>query len=507
MPTVDVISLTLPVLLAVVGALACLGAEPFLGDARKHGVLPWVAAIALLAAGAALAMTASGQVAGVFAMDGARRWLCAAVIAAALVAVGGLQQSLDRDRYPGGEAYGLALVSAAGAMLMVMSADLMALFVALETTSLGVYCLVGLRRERRDSNEALLKYFIMGAVFGAVFLYGLALTYGATGTTRLGASAIAGREQLWMLGQGLVMVALLFKVGVVPFHFWSPDAYTGAPAAVTGFMGAVIKVAGFAALGALWLNLVAARSGSHPGGVLPLDVAVAVTPVAVRSLLVFSTLFLLLALMSILIGNFSALRQTSARRLIAFSSVAQAGYMLLAFVLPLSQAEKAFSLGILWVYVVGYAVATAGALTAIAALAGRQDDGDSLTGLAGQGRAAPFHGLVLTIFVASFAGLPPTIGFLGKFLVFGDLVAKGHVVAAVIAMVLAIVAAGYYLKLLVVVWGPHAKESAVSGGDLLARWALAGAALATVLLLIRPDAISRPVGLAAPAPGLVTAAR
>lgn len=498
MPHADVISLTLPVLLVLAGALACIGAEPFLGERRKHDALPWVAALALLAAGAALAFATPGHLHGVFAMDGARRWLGAAVVASALVAVGGLQQSLGRDRFAGGEPYGLALIASAGALLMVMSNDLIALFVALETTSLAVYCLVGLRRQRSDSNEALLKYFVMGAVFGAVFVYGLALTYGATGTTRLGAAALAGREQLWLLGQALVMVALLFKVGVVPFHFWSPDAYTGAPAAVTGFMGAVIKVAGFAALGAVWLNLVAARAGTHPGGVLALDAAVIVTPAAAKGLLVFTTLFLLLALMSILIGNFSALRQTSARRLVAFSSVAQAGYMLLALVLPLSSLDETFSLGALWLYVVGYAVATAGAMTAIAAMAGREDGDDTLAGLAGQGRASPFHGAVLTVFVASFAGLPPTVGFLGKFLVFGDLVGKGHVLVAVIAMVMAVVAAGYYLKLLVAVWSGQPKESAVEGPDLLGRWVLAGAAVVTVLLMLCPDLISRPVAPAAP---------
>jgi NADH-quinone oxidoreductase subunit N len=501
MPHADVISLTLPVLLVLAGALACIGAEPFLGERRKHDALPWVAALALLAAGAALACATPGHLHGVFAMDGARRWLGAAVVASALVAVGGLQQSLGRDRFAGGEPYGLALIGAAGALLMVMSNDLIALFVALETTSLAVYCLVGLRRQRSDSNEALLKYFVMGAVFGAVFVYGLALTYGATGTTRLGAAALAGREQLWLMGQALVMVALLFKVGVVPFHFWSPDAYTGAPAAVTGFMGAVIKVAGCAALGAGGLHRVAARAGVFPGGqggVLALDAAVIVTPAAAKGLLVFTTLFLLLALMSILIGNFSALRQTSARRLVAFSSVAQAGYMLLALVLPLSSLDETFSLGALWLYVVGYAVATAGAMTAIAAMAGREDGDDTLAGLAGQGRASPFHGAVLTVFVASFAGLPPTVGFLGKFLVFGDLVGKGHVLVAVIAMVMAVVAAGYYLKLLVAVWSGQPKESAVEGPDLLGRWALAGAAAVTVLLMLCPDLISRPVAPAAP---------
>jgi NADH-quinone oxidoreductase subunit N len=188
---------------------------------------------------------------------------------------------------------------------------------------------------------------------------------------------------------------------------------------------------------------------------------------------------------------------------VAFSSVAQAGYMLLALVLPLSSQVESFALGALWLYVVGYGLATAGAMTAIAAMAGREDGNDTLAGLAGQGRVSPLHGAVLTVFVASFAGLPPTVGFLGKFLVFGDLVAKGHVLVAVIAMVMAVVAAGYYLKLLVAVWAGQTKESAVDGPDLLGRWALVGAALVTVLLLVRPDLIARPA--APPAPSAIAA--
>jgi NADH-quinone oxidoreductase subunit N len=493
MPHADLFSLMLPVLLTLAAGCATLVAEPFLHKSdAKHAWLPWIGAVILVLAGMVLAFAPTGELNGLYALDDARRWLLAAILGATVISLGGLQQTLSRDRFPGGEAYALACFGAAGAMLMVMASNFLGLFVALEVMSLAIYALVGLRRHDKASNEALLKYFIMGAVFSAVLVYGMALIYGATGSIAYGAPALAGREHLWMLGHGLVIVALLFKVGVVPFHFWSPDAYAGAPAAVTGYMGAVVKVGGFAALGALWLNMVAAVSGTHPGGVLALDAAITVSSDGARFLRVFTTLFMLLALMSILIGNFSALRQTSTRRMIAFSSVAQAGYMLMALVLPLSRVDEVVSLGALWLYLVGYAIATAGALAVIAAMAGREDRGDDLAGLSGQGRVQPFLGLCLTVFVAGFAGLPPVAGFFGKFLIFADLVNKGQILIAVIALVLAVVAAGYYLKLIISVWSGKTTEAAEPGDQVLVRWALAAGAIATLLVAVRPDALSRP---------------
>ena len=494
MPTVSLFALLAPVILLLVGGLAALGSEPFLDRKAKHTWLPWIVALAAVAGLASLAWTPVGQVHGLLALDTARTWLVGAVLASTAIGIAGLQQSLSRDEFEGGEPYALMAFASVGAVLMVMAADLLALFIGLEIASLSIYALVGLRRDRRDSHEGLFKYFIMGAVFSAIFLYGLAMTYGATGSTAYGAPVIVGREKLLLLGHALVILGLLFKVGAVPFHTWSPDAYTGAPVAVTGFMGSVVKVGGFAALGAIWLNASATASGSHVGGVLALDTAVTLTAEGATFLKPFSMLFLVLGLVSIVIGNFSALRQVSIRRLVAFSSVAHAGYMLFALALPVlaDQGTSTVQLGSLWYYLVGYAVATAGALTAVAALSGKTDDGDQLHLLAGQGRTQPFYGVVLTVFVASFAGLPPTIGFLGKFLIFGDLVGKGYVVWAIASMVLAIVGAGFYLKLLVSLWSAAGKEAAAAGSSIMTRWTVAAAAVAVVVLMACPDLLTRP---------------
>jgi len=483
MPPVDWFPTLLPAVLVACGGLLCLGFEPFLDRAGKHRLLPWLAAIALFAAGVAQACLAgNGVVGGVLAMDGARAWLCLAAIAAALISQAGMQQSLARDDYPGGEPYALSLFATTGVLVMVMAVNSIALFLGLELASLSVYALVGLRRHRTDSNEALFKYFIMGAVFSAIFLYGAALTYGATGSVQSGHAPLVGREALFHLGQGLMLIGLLFKVGAVPFHFWSPDAYTGAPAAVTGFMGAVIKVGGFAALGNWWLSLVAIENG-RAAGVLSLAEPV-LTGGGLPGLDRFKLVIMVVALFSLVLGNFSALRQTSARRLLAFSSVAHAGYMLLAFDLPAGVGTV--NLSGLWFYLVGYAVATAGALTALATLSGREDTGDDLVGLAGQGRAHPFHGVVATIFLVSFAGVPPTAGFLGKYLIFAGLVGKGQLYVTLFAMVMAVVGAAYYFRLVVTLWGGGRSDRSATPVPALSTWTLGLAAAAMLLLVVAP---------------------
>ncbi len=506
MPPADLFPFLLPLCLVAAGGLLCLGLEAFLPRASKHRLLPWLAALAVVAAGIAQALNnGDGHVHGMFAMDGARAWLCLAILAATAISLGGLQQTLERDDYPGGEPYALTMFAAVGTMLMVMANDAIALFMGLELASLSIYALVGLRRHRLDANEALFKYFAMGAVFSAIFLYGIALTYGATGFTAFGHAPLGERQGLFILGQSLMVIGLLFKVGAVPFHFWSPDAYTGAPVAVTGFMGAVIKVGGFAALGALWLNLLAITGGIEIASPLALNATLVLPAESLDAphLHKFHLVFLVSAVLSLLLGNFSALRQTSARRMIAFSSVAHAGYMLLAFALPAIAADGSctIQLASLWYYLVAYAITTAGALTAIAALSGRDDAADDLAGLSGRGRAKPLHGAVLTVFMASFAGVPPTAGFLGKYLVLSDLVAKEQIWLAIIAMLVAVVGAAYYLRLVITVWsapaGDHDEVAEPTPG--LSAWGLSLAALAVVALIAAPMLMS-PTKPAASAP-------
>jgi len=483
----DVFPLFTPALLAAIGGLICLALEPFLGKSGKHSVLPWIGGLAMVAAGIALVSqsAAPAHFHDIFAMDPARQWLCLGILAAAAISFGGLQQTLSRDKFPGGEPYALTAFATVGALLMAMAVDTIALFIGIELASLAIYALVGLRRHRLESNEALFKYFVMGAIFSAIFLYGAALSYGATGSTHFGAAVLDGRTGLYQLGSTLLVIGLLFKVGAVPFHFWTADAYTGAPSVVTGFMAAVIKVGAFAGLGSFVLASLAQASGVHPlVGPLPLDSAVVLTAHAAETHERLGVAILIIALLSLMVGNFSALRQTSVRRMLAFSSVAHAGYVLLALV-P-AQAGGTVQLTGFVYYLLGYAIATAGAFAALAAVSSRDDLGDDLDGLSGQGRAHPFHGLMATVFLVSIAGIPPTVGFMGKYLIFSDLVGKGNVAAAAFGMLMAVIGAAYYLRLVITLWTGSRVEERRVAPHALSSCTLAVAAVAVIALVAAP---------------------
>jgi len=497
MDPAPLLPLLAPIAIALAGGLVALVAEPFLHGAAKHRWLPWIVAVALLGAAVAQVFAPGGHVDSILGNDHVRRWLALAVIGATGCSLGGLQQSLARDRFAGGESYALAAFAAAGVMGMVAALDAIALFVAVETAALAIYALVGLRRHRPESNEALLKYFVMGAVFSAVFLYGAALHYGATGSTRFGAAFLAGRGQIELLGLSLMAAGLLFKAGLVPFHAWAPDAYTGAPVAVTGLMGAIVKVGAFAGLGALWLGAAAAD-----GRPVSLDASVVPAATARPILEPLGLLITAGAILSMVVGNFAALKQTSVRRLIGFSAVAHAGYMALAFLLPAG--DGAIDLHPLWLYAVGYALATAGALAALSVLSGGDDQGDTLQGLHGRGRQAPLYGLVLTIFLASFAGLPPTLGFLGKFTVLFQTVDRGGWLIALVGLVAAVAGAGAYLRLAVLLWAGQPKEAPPAGPELMTRWGVACAAVLVVGLTAWPrPLVSTTPAAAPPAPAAV----
>jgi NADH-quinone oxidoreductase subunit N len=501
---IDLIAVLGPFALVALGGLVCLASEPFLKAEAKHRYLPWIG-FAFLAA-AALAQVAllgtRADLDGVIVADPIRGWLVLATIGATLCGLAGLQYGLDRDRFPGGEPYALLHLAACGVILMVVSSGFVVTFVGMELASLAVYSAVGLDRSRRESGEALLKYLVMGAVFGGLFAYGMALTYGATGSVAYGAAAVEGRDILLILGHALMALGLLFKVGAVPFHFWSPDAYTGAPLAITGFMAAVMKIGGFTALGAIWLNLLVAVQG---GLVTPLALGepAPVSPEVSAAVGRLPLILISVGVLSLLLGNFSALGQTSLRRLLAYSGVAHAGYLLMALALPGAEGAMQLSLGGLWFYLISYAAASAGLMACAAVMVG-PNDADELDRLGGAARRHPFVGVVFTLLAASLAGFPPTAGFLGKYLIFADLVAKGEIALTVVAMLMAVVGAYYYLRLIIAVWsGPSTSKQPAMGS--LGTIAVSVAAILVILLLILPDLVLgagyvRPVGVAAIGP-------
>ena len=441
-----------PVILVALGALASLAAEPFLKDENKHKVIPWIASVFVVFGMASFYLVNTGVCHDLYAMDPIRRLLGLTVLLCALLGVAGLQWTLAHEKHKGGEAYGLLLLASCGAVLMTQSVDFLALFIAMELTSFPVYALVGIRRKDQNAGEGVFKYFVSGSIFSAVFLYGVSLVYGATGTTHFSTTIIEGRETLYAVGALLAIFGLLFKAGAAPVHFWVADVYTGASVAVTGFMAAVVKVGALAALGSLWIGMLVTRAGVAGAWNLAEPVTAAGQWPSLYHVVI------IVAVLSIVIGAFSGLAQKSIRRIIAFSAVMNAGFIVLGLLLPNYLGEGTVQLGSMYYFLITYAIASAGALTGIAYLAGKEDKNENLEDIQGAGRRHPFVALGVAVCLASLAGLPPASGFLAKFALFTGAFSAGLSKVAIFAFVLSLVAAVYYLRIAFVLFAPLKKQ-------------------------------------------------
>jgi NADH-quinone oxidoreductase subunit N len=333
---------------------------------------------------------------------------------------------LERTGLDQPEYYPLMVLSATGAMVMAGAGDLITLLLGLEITSLAVYVLSAWRQGARESQEAGMKYFLLGAFASAVLIYGIALTYGATGNfgyPAIGqALADPGFASLTLatLGGILLLGGLGFKASLVPFHQWAPDAYTGAPTAVTTFMSVVVKTAAFAAL---------------------LRVAVSILPGLAP---VASEVLVWIVGLTMVLGNLAAYVQRGVKRMLAYSAVAHAGYLGLAVLAVDFGGLRAA----IW-YLTAYTLMTAGAFAILTLLADRLDHGDDLERFAGLARSRPWVAAAMALFMLSLAGIPPLAGFAGKVMVFGAALAAGHFVLAVVGILTSVVAAAYYFRLIV----------------------------------------------------------
>ena len=348
---------------------------------------------------------------------------------------------VKRMRINQAEYYALLLAATLGMIVMSASNDLITIFLGLELMSLALYVLVGFRRSRLESNEAAMKYFLLGAFASGFLLYGIALLYGATGTTHLErmAAFLAGSpllsNPLLLMGGLLVLVGLGFKVAAVPFHMWTPDAYEGAPTTVTGYMSAGAKAAGFAAL--LRLALVA----------LP-DLQASWKPVLIA-----------IAALTMTVGNVTALLQTNLKRMLAYSSIAHAGYVLVAVVAGGNEGAAAAVF-----YLAIYSLMNLGAFGIVALLGRDQDEPVLLSDLAGLGFKNPALAFALTIFMLSLGGIPPTAGFMGKFYVFRAAVQAGQIPLVIVGVLNSVVSIFYYLRVTVALYmeQPAGEPTAVS---------------------------------------------
>lgn len=347
------------------------------------------------------------------------------------------------------EVFPLALFALTGMMLFPASNDLITMFIALEILSLPLYLLCGLARRRRLlSQEAALKYFLLGALSSAFFIYGVALLYGYSGSFELAAidAALRTSQQgpgLLLAGMGLLGVGLLFKFGAVPFHSWTPDVYVGAPTPVTGFMAVCTKIA---AIGAL-LRVFYVALGADRWDWQPLMTIIAIATMAVGAIL--------------------AIAQTDVKRMLAYSSIAHAGFLMTAFVGAWQGTTGADGGGLTSVssimfYLVAYGAATIGAFAVITMVRNAGGESTSLTSWAGLGKRSPLTAIVFSVFLLSFAGIPMTGGFIGKWTVFAAAWSGGAQWLVVAAVVLSVIAAFFYVRVIVLMFFADPSEGGPS---------------------------------------------
>lgn len=335
-----------------------------------------------------------------------------------------------------GEYYALLLLATAGMFVMVASVDLITVFLGLELMSIPIYALAGFDRRKLRSNEAGLKYFLIGAFASAVLLYGMALIYGATGHTDFAgikANFDLG-SPLAMMGLALFIVGFSFKVSAVPFHQWTPDVYEGAPTSVTAFMSVTVKASAFAILLRFMLY-------GLPG-------------ISER----VHELFWILAALTMVVGNFMAVIQTNVKRMLAYSSIAHAGYILIAFAVGTT-----LSFGALLFYLFAYVFMNVGAFAVIVALARGGKEPESFDDFAGLAKSRPGLAGLMTLFMLALAGIPGTVGFVAKFYLFSSAVNAGYVPLAILGVFASLVSVFYYLRLPVAMYMREPEGEAPAG--------------------------------------------
>lgn len=424
-----------PFLLLTIFALVAMLMSAFTEDGAKVG---WFSAGGLLAVGALTISqwsAATGPVrllANAVTIDGFTHFFYVLFCIIGMASVAMAIPYLDRERAQRGEYYVMLLFAVAGMFVMVSSDDLMTLFLGLETMSLAIYVMVGWKRHLLRANEAVLKYFFLGSLGAAIFLYGIAMMYGASGTSNLVlmseqlASPALNSNPIFVLGALLTLAAIGFKIAAFPFHMWAPDVYDGAPAPVTAFMATAVKAAAFALL--LRFSLAIFSSGQlHEIGV------------AVGWHLAILTMF---------VGNIFALAQTSVKRMLAYSSIAHTGYLLIGIIsLPDPDAGAA-----MLVYLVAYAFTNLGALACVTFLSGRDEKLESISDYAGVAWRYPLVGLGMAICMFSLIGFPPTAGFFGKYYLFIAAVKAGYTPLVIVAVLNSLLSVFYYLRIIVTMY-------------------------------------------------------
>lgn len=448
------IAATIPILIVVLSAVAAMLAEAF----RQPGERMPIAGLGLIglvgaAAASCFLWDTDALSFGVVRADNFALFVNIILCIIGILTMVFSHDVVEREQLPAGEYYALTLFAISGMMLMAAAVDLLVIFLALEVLSLAVYVLTALRRASAPGAEAAFKYFLLGSFSSAFFLYGIAFAFTIAGSTRLDqvgtAMASGPHATLAMLAVGLLAVGFAFKVSAVPFHMWTPDAYEGAPTIVTAFMSTGVKAAAFAAFVRVFLSTLEPLQGQW---------------VPVLSVIAGATM---------IVGTVVGVLQTNVKRMLAYSSIAHGGYLLLGIV----SANSAGKAAVLF-YLLAYAVANLGALGIVALLGTADHEHDELRDFAGLWRTNPGLAGLMTVFLLSLGGFPPTAGFIGKWYIFAAAVQEGHYTLAIVGVLSSVVSVFFYLRIVVMMY--MTEEAAAPARPRVSAPAMAGLAIATI---------------------------
>ena len=448
----------IPMACVIAAAIAAMTAEAFRAPGERMPIGP-LGLIGLLGAAAAAILLWNRHAAsfGLVVADNFSLFVTGTLIVVGVLSLAFSAPIIERQSLPAGEYYALMLFSLSGMILMAMATDLLVIFLSLEVLSLGVYVLTGIRRDVPTATEAAFKYFLLGAFSSAFFLYGIAFAYGITGSTRLDrigslmAAQAMSPTPLQLLAMALLLVGFAFKVSAVPFHMWTPDAYEGAPSPVTGFMSTGVKAAAFAAFARVFLSALEPLRGEWSGSLQVIAIA------------------------TMVVGTVVGVTQSNVKRMLAYSSIAHAGYLLVALI-----SANDVGKGAILFYLLTYAITNLGAFGVIGLLDRGDGIGDRLSDFAGLWNVRPGLAALMTIFLLSLGGFPPLAGFIAKWYVFTAAVKAGYIWLAIVGVLTSVVSVFFYLRIVVMMYMTPASASA----PIPATPKVAGAALVASALLV-----------------------
>jgi NADH-quinone oxidoreductase subunit N len=430
----------LPELVLTGGSLILLAADAMLRGSHRR-LLAWLTLGTLVATGAALVPFAEANTTiarGLIAVDTFAFFFKVVFIFAALLSVLMSMKFLEVEGARSGEYYFLILCATLGMMIMAGGIDLITIFIGLETMAISFYVLAGYLKPDRRSNEAAVKYYLLGAFSLGILLYGMSLLYGLTGSTQLrviaDALAVGRGGVVLALACVLIVAGMGFKIAAVPFHMWAPDVYEGSPTPIAAFLSVGSKAASFAMLLRIFVEALPAFSGGGLGQWFgnPLG---------------WTTFFYVLAVVTMTVGNLAALTQSNMKRLLAYSSIAHAGYVLIGVVAFAAGSTRGITAVLIYLFV--YAFMQLGAFAIVVMMRRSDAVGDELKDLSGLYFRRPVAAVMMLLFMLSLGGIPPTAGFMGKFWIFGAAIDGGFVWLAVIGVLNSVISLYYYIRVVV----------------------------------------------------------